>query len=81
MIKEKRAGISAIISANVIFGLNIPVTKSLIAQWITVSVFMNLQPIVASIVAIVVGQDLFTWDKPLAALLVLAGVYLVTTKR
>lgn len=47
----------------------------------TVSVFMNLQPIVASIVAIIVGQDQLTWDKPLAVLLVLTGVYLVTAKR
>ena len=47
----------------------------------TVSIFMNLQPIVASVVAIVVGQDTFTLDKPLAALLVIAGVYLVTTQR
>jgi drug/metabolite transporter (DMT)-like permease len=46
----------------------------------TVSVFMNLQPIVASVVAIAVGQDTFTIDKPLAALLVLTGVYLVSTK-
>lgn len=43
----------------------------------TVSVYMNLQPIVASSVAIFVGQDLFSWDKPLAALLVLTGAYIV----
>lgn len=47
----------------------------------TVSVFMNLQPLIASIVAITVGQDQLTWDKPLAALLVLTGVYLVTAKK
>lgn len=47
----------------------------------TVSIFMNLQPIVASVVAIFVGQDTYTWDKPAAALLVLTGVYLVTTKK
>ncbi|MCB9276040.1 MAG: EamA family transporter [Lewinellaceae bacterium] len=46
----------------------------------TVSIFMNLQPVVASVVAIVVGQDIFTWDKVLAATLVLAGVYLVSLK-
>jgi drug/metabolite transporter (DMT)-like permease len=44
----------------------------------TVSIFMNLQPIVASIVAIIAGQDTFTWDKPLATILVIIGVYLVT---
>lgn len=44
----------------------------------TVSIFMNLQPLVASAVAIAVGQDIFTWDKIAAAVLVLTGVYLVT---
>jgi len=43
----------------------------------TVSIFMNIQPIVASVVAIGVGQDSFTLLKGLAALLVLAGGYLV----
>lgn len=44
----------------------------------TVSIYTNLQPVVASLVAIAVGQDLLTWDKPLAAILVLLGAYLVT---
>jgi len=46
----------------------------------TVSVYTNLQPIVASLVAIAVGQDVMTWDKPVAALLVIVGAYLVTLK-
>lgn len=45
----------------------------------TVSVYMNLQPIVASVAAIFIGQDVFSWDKPIAALLVIAGAYVVTT--
>lgn len=44
----------------------------------TVSIYMNLQPVVASVTAIFVGQDVFSWDKPLAALLVLAGAYIVS---
>lgn len=44
----------------------------------TVSIFMNLQPIVASVVAIAIGKDSLTWEMPLAAGLVLTGVYLVT---
>jgi len=44
----------------------------------TVSIYTNLQPVVASLIAIAVGQDLFTWDKPVAAVLVLLGAYLVT---
>lgn len=47
----------------------------------TVSVYMNLQPIVASVAAIFIGQDVFTWDKPVSAALVIAGAYIVTTGR
>ena len=47
----------------------------------TVSIYTNLQPVVASLVAIAVGQDLFTWDKPVAALLVLLGAYFVTARQ
>lgn len=46
----------------------------------TVSIFMNLQPIVASIAAIAVGQDTFTLDKVIAAFLVLVGVYIMSQK-
>ena len=47
----------------------------------TVSIYTNLQPIVASLIAIAIGQDIFTWDKPVAAVLVLLGAYLVTQKK
>ncbi|MFV0437328.1 MAG: DMT family transporter [Desulfopila sp.] len=47
----------------------------------TVSIFMNLQPLVASTVAITVGQDHFTLQKLLAGVLVLGGVYLVTVRK
>lgn len=47
----------------------------------TVSIFMNWQPIVASVVAIIAGQDTLTWDKPIAVMLVLTGVYLVTRQK
>lgn len=47
----------------------------------TVSVYMNLQPIVSSVAAICVRQDSFSWDKPLAAVLVIAGAYVVSTSR
>lgn len=46
----------------------------------TASIYMNFQPIVASLVAIMIGQDIFSWEKPLAALLVIAGVILVSLK-
>ena len=46
-----------------------------------VSIYMNLQPIVASITAIIIGMDAFSWDKPIALILVLFGAYLVATDR
>ena len=51
--------------------------KSLSAT--TVSIYTNLQPMVASFVAIFIGQDRLTWDKPVAAILVLLSAYIVTT--
>lgn len=47
----------------------------------TVSMYNNLQPMVASVIAIIIGQDVFSWDKPVAALLVFTGVYLVTQSK
>ena len=40
-------------------------------------IYINLQPIVASFVAIIVGQDTFSWDKLLALTLVVIGVFIV----
>lgn len=47
----------------------------------TVSMYSNMQPIVTSVVAVAVGQDTLTWNKPLALVLVIIGVFLVTTSR
>ncbi len=47
----------------------------------TVSMYSNLQPIVTAVLAISVGQDVFTWNKPVALILVIIGVFLVTTSR
>ena len=47
----------------------------------TVSMYSNLQPIITAALAIAVGQDVFTWNKPVALLLVIFGVFLVTTSR
>jgi drug/metabolite transporter (DMT)-like permease len=40
-----------------------------------------VQPLVASVIAISAGLDQFTWIKPVAAILIFAGVYLVTTSK
>lgn len=45
----------------------------------TVSMYIYVQPIVASVIAISMGQDTFSWGKLLAALFVFSGVYLVTS--
>lgn len=47
----------------------------------TVSMYSNLQPLVTAALAIAVGQDVFTWNKPVALILVIFGVFLVTTSR
>ncbi len=47
----------------------------------TVSVYTNLQPVVASFVAIILGQDVLTWDKPVALILVLLSAYLVSGRQ
>lgn len=47
-------------------------------QATTVSVYTNLQPVVASAVAFAAGQATLTWDKPVAGVLVLASAYIVT---
>lgn len=47
----------------------------------TVSMYSNLQPVVTSVVAIAFGQDIFTWNKPVALVCIAFGVYLVTTSR
>ena len=47
-------------------------------QATTVSIYTNLQPVIASFVAIMIGQDVLTWDKPVAGILVLLSAYIVT---
>ena len=47
-------------------------------QATTVSIYTNLQPVIASFVAILLGQDVLTWDKPVAGVLVLLSAYIVT---
>jgi len=43
--------------------------------------YSNLQPLITAALAIAVGQDIFTWNKPVALILVIFGVFLVTTSR
>jgi len=47
----------------------------------TFSMYNYLQPIVASLVAIIVGLDSFGYEQALAGLLVFSGVYIVTQSK
>lgn len=47
----------------------------------TVSMYNYVQPIVASFIAVMIGQDTFSWQKFLSAILVFTGVYLVTQSK
>lgn len=47
----------------------------------TISMYNNFQPLVASIVAVSIGMDHFSVIKGLSALLIFAGVYLVTRSK
>ena len=47
----------------------------------TVSMYNYVQPIIASILAVMIGQDSFTISKGIAAILVFTGVYIVTRSK
>ncbi|MDR0835214.1 MAG: DMT family transporter [Tannerella sp.] len=47
----------------------------------TVSMYNYVQPLVASLLAVIVLRDSFTWEKCLAAVLVFAGVYVVNKSK
>lgn len=47
----------------------------------TVSMYNYVQPIIASLIAVMVGQDTFSLQKVLSAALVFVGVYLVTQSK
>lgn len=47
----------------------------------TVGMYNYLQPLVATFVGIMVGQDHFSWDKLFTGLVIFYGVYLVTSSK
>lgn len=47
----------------------------------TISMYNNMQPLIASSVAICMGMDRFTIEKLIAAILIFGGVYLVTVSK
>lgn len=47
----------------------------------TASMYNYLQPLIASLIAILWGQDVLTVHKPISGILIFIGVYLVTTSK
>ena len=47
----------------------------------TMAMYNNLQPLVASFIAISIGQDTFSIEKAFSGILILLGVYLVTQSK
>jgi drug/metabolite transporter (DMT)-like permease len=69
-----------LVGATFITYLLIPVAQRRIRPT-TIGMYNYLQPLVASYIAIMWGQDIFSWTKPVSALLIFAGVYFVTTSK
>ncbi|AMM51746.1 transmembrane permease [Rufibacter sp. DG15C] len=44
-------------------------------------VYIYLQPVLAILIAVVLGKDVFTWQKAVFALMIFGGVYLVSRPR
>lgn len=66
--------------ATVIAYMLIPVAQKRIRPT-TISMYNNLQPLIASFIAIFLGQDHFSFEKAISAVLILVGVYLVTQSK
>lgn len=47
----------------------------------TISMYNNMQPLIASMIAIIMGQDTFSIEKAVSGVLILFGVYLVTASK
>ena len=69
-----------LIGATFITYLLIPIAQKQIRPT-TIGMYNYLQPLVASYIAIMWGNDVFSWSKPLSAILIFAGVYFVTTSK
>ena len=69
-----------LVGATFITYLLIPIAQKQIRPT-TIGMYNYLQPLVASFIAIMWGQDVFSWTKPVAALLIFTGVYFVTTSK
>lgn len=69
-----------LIGATYIAYLLIPMAQRRIRPT-TISMYNNVQPVIATIVAINIGMDKFSIEKLLSAILIFAGVYMVTSSK
>jgi drug/metabolite transporter (DMT)-like permease len=46
-----------------------------------VAVFVYLQPLLATFIAVGLGKDIITWQKAVAGLLIFSGVFLTGLKK
>ena len=46
-----------------------------------VSMYSYIQPIIATVISIILAMDILTWQKVLAALMVFGGVYIVSRSK
>ena len=79
-LKELGAISFVLIGATFIPYLLIPMSLKRIRPT-TVSMYNYVQPIIASLIAVMVGQDTFSLQKGVSAVLVFVGVYLVTQSK
>jgi len=74
-----------LISYTLLFATFIPYMLIPVAQRkiraTTISMYNNLQPLIASFIAIFLGQDTFSVEKVISGILILFGVYLVTQSK
>jgi len=68
------------LGATFITYLLIPVSQKRIRPT-TIGMYNYLQPLMASVISIFLGKESFSWIKPIAAILIFMGVYLVTTSK
>ena len=46
-----------------------------------VSMYSYIQPIIATVISIIIGMDILTWQKVVAAAMVFGGVFIVSRSR
>ncbi len=69
-----------IVCATFVAYLLIPIGQQRLRPTV-VSMYNYVQPLIASLVAVMIGQDHFGWPKAIASLLVFLGVYVVTSSK